>query len=159
MDKYFYKFDDVNYSMFNTPQESVINTDVKSPEEFIKKNWQSLFFLKHEDWKNEDEHRLFIMGYDGKFSIDGCIKYIVLGRKFFLDENRLKRLTDLIVNPNSICYKKFVPHSFATTCYNTNGYETFEIAFRIIEIIKKYSSSDKLYHDYDLWLHNEQGYG
>lgn len=159
LDKYFYKFDDVNYSMFNTPQESVIDTDVKSPEEFIKRNWQSLFFLKHEDWKNEDEHRLLIMGYDGKFSIDGCIKYIVLGRKFFLDENRLKRLTDLIVNPNSICYKKFVPHSFATTCYNTNGYETFEIAFKIIGMIQKYSSTNKLYHDYDLWLQNEQGYG
>lgn len=159
LDQYFHKFEDVKYSMFNIPEEDAIVTNVDTPEEFIQKNWQGLFFLKHEDWKNEDEHRLFIMGYDGKLSIDGCIKYIVLGRKFFLDDNKIKKLTDLIVNPNSVCYKKFVPHSFATTCYDSTGYSTFEIAFKIHEIIRKHSLSDKMYKDYDVWLHDEQGYG
>lgn len=99
----------------------------------LKNSFKKIGKAKHEDWKNEDEHRLFIMGYDGKLSIDGCIKYIVLGRKFFLDDNKIKKLTDLIVNPNSVCYKKFVPHSFATTCYDSTGYSTSEIAFKIMK--------------------------
>lgn len=159
LDGHFHKFADVKYSMFNTPDDDAIDTNVKTPEEFIQKNWQGLFFLKHEDWKNEDEHRLFIMDYDGKMSIDGCIKYIVLGRKFFLNDGKIKQLTDLIINPNSICYKKFVPHSFATTCYDSHGYSTYEIAFKIHGIIQKYSLTDRLYKEYDEWLHNEQGYG
>ena len=89
---------------------------------------------------------LLCMDYDGKLTIDGCIKYIVLGRKFFLDDNKIKQLIDLIVNPDSICYKKFVPHSFATTCYDSHGYSTFEIAFKIHGVIKKYSSINILYN-------------
>ncbi|MDO4801375.1 MAG: DUF2971 domain-containing protein [Prevotellaceae bacterium] len=159
LSRYFHKFADVKYSMFNIPNDDAIDTNVETPEEFIQKNWQGLFFLKHEDWKNEDEHRLFIMDYDGKLTIDGCIKYIVLGRKFFLNDDKMKQLTDLIVNPNTICYKKFVPHSFATTCYDSHGYSTFEIAFKIQGIIQKYSLTDRLYREYNEWLHNEQGYG
>ncbi|MCM1372263.1 MAG: hypothetical protein NC113_06385, partial [Bacteroides sp.] len=73
--------------------------------------------------------------------------------------HKIKKLTDLIVNPNSTCYKKFVPHSFATTSYDSHGYSTFEISFKIHETIKKYSQIDNLYRQYDEWLHNEQGYG
>lgn len=83
LSQHFYKVEDVEYSLFNTPEYEDINYEAKTPEEFIKNNWKSLFFLKHKDWANEDEHRLFIMDYDGKLSIDGCVKYIVLGRKIF----------------------------------------------------------------------------
>ena len=88
-----------------------------------------LFFLKHNDWKNEDEHRLFIMDHDGKLSIDSCIKYIVLGRKVFMDDSRIKTIMDRVVDPTSGCYRRFVPHSFATMCYDNHGYSTVEIAF------------------------------
>lgn len=87
-------------------------------------NWKVLFFMKHKDWENEDEHRLFIMDYNGKLSIDGCIKYIVLGRKVFLDASRIKLIMDMVVDPKFICYHKFIPHSFATMCYNNHGYST-----------------------------------
>ena len=101
-ENYFYKFEDVEYNLFNTPDSEKIDFEAETEYEFIKKNWKSLFFLKHKDWENEDEHRLFIMDYNGKLSIDGCIKYIVLGRKLFLDNVKIKELLDIIVNPSSI---------------------------------------------------------
>ena len=157
LDNHFYKFEDVKYSLSNTPDDEKIDYEAKTPEEFIIKNWQDLFFLKHKDWENEDEHRLFIMDYDGKLSIDGCIKYIVLGRKLFLDNTRIKELVDIIVNPSSICYHKFTPRSFASMCYNTHGYDTMDIAFKILMIVKN-NTSNPLYADYVEWLNNEQGF-
>ena len=129
--KHFYKFEDIVYDIFNTPNDEVINYKANTPEEFIMNNWKALFFMKHKDWENEDEHRLFIMDYNGKLSIDGCIKYIVLGRKVFLDASRIKLIMDMVVDPKFICYHKFIPHSFATMCYNYHGYSTMEIAYKI----------------------------
>ena len=154
---HFYKFEDVLYDIFNTPNDEVINYKAKTPEEFIMNNWKVLFFMKHKDWENEDEHRLFIMDYDGKLSIDGCIKYIVLGRKVFLDASRIKLIMDMVVDPKFICYHKFIPHSFATMCYNNHGYSTMEIAYKI-EMIVRENLLDYRYTDYERWLKEEQGY-
>lgn len=158
LDTHFYKFEDVEYDIFNTPIDDKIEYKADTPEEFIKRNWKELFFLKHKDWENEDEHRLFIMDFDGKLSIDGCIKYIVVGRKVFLDRLMLKQIIDKVVDPSSACYRKFVPHSFATTSYNTQGYFTFEISSHILQMVKS-NLSDSRYVDYFRWLHDEQGYG
>lgn len=148
---HFYKFEDVLYDIFNTPNDEVINYKAKTPEEFIMNNWKVLFFMKHKDWENEDEHRLFIMDYNGKLSIDGCIKYIVLGRKVFLDASRIKLIMDMVVDPKFICYHKFIPHSFATMCYNNHGYSTMEIAYKI-EMIVRENLLDYRYTDYERWL-------
>ena len=158
LDAHFYQFEDVEYSIFNTPGEEKINYEAKTPEEFIKNNWKGLFFLKHKDWENEDEHRLFIMGYDGKFSIDGCIKYIVLGRKIFLNDAKIKEIMDRVVEPTSACFRKFVPHSFATACYNRHGYFTSEIASKIMKVVEQ-NISDERYADYLRWLREERNYG
>lgn len=158
-DRYFYKFENVKYDFFNTPNDNKINYDATTPEDFIKKNWKTLFFLKHKDWENECEHRLFIMDYDGSLSIDGCIKYIVFGRKLFEESHRakIKAIMDMVVDPSSICYRKFVPHSFATTCYGDHGYFTFDIAGHIMGIIRA-NVSDENYANYYKWLKEEQGY-
>lgn len=156
-ENHFYKFEDVEYNLFNTPDDEKIDFEAETEQEFIKKNWKPLFFLKHKDWENEDEHRLFIMDYDGKLSIDGCIKYIVLGRKLFLDNIRIKELLDIIVNPSSICYHKFTPHSFATMCYNSHGYDTMDIASKILSVVMS-NISDPPYLDYVEWLNTKQGY-
>ena len=158
LDAHFYQFEDVEYSIFNTPGEEKINYEAKTPEEFIKNNWKGLFFLKHKDWENEDEHRLFIMDYDGKFSIDGCIKYIVLGRKIFFNDTKIKEIMDRVVEPTSACFRKFVPHSFATTCYNRHGYFTSEIASKIMKVVEQ-NISDERYADYLRWLREERNYG
>lgn len=156
-ENHFYKFEDVEYNLFNTPDDEKNDFEAETEQEFIEKNWKPLFFLKHKDWENEDEHRLFIMDYDGKLSIDGCIKYIVLGRKLFLDNIRIKELLDIIVNPSSICYHKFTPHSFATMCYNSHGYDTMDIASKILSVVMS-NISDPPYLDYVEWLNTEQGY-
>ncbi|SKC54652.1 Protein of unknown function [Bacteroidales bacterium WCE2008] len=156
LDSFFYKFEDVEYSVFNTPNESKIDYKANTVQEFIKDNWKSLFFLKHRDWENEDEHRLFIMGYDGKLSIDGCIKYIVLGHRLSMNSAKVKQILDRVVDPDSACYHKFVPHSFAESCYTTSGYFTGEIANKINQVIKANLSDDR-YVQYEMWL-NEMGY-
>ena len=155
LSRYFYKFEDVEYSIFNTPEDENINFDVDTPQKFIMKNWKSLFFLKHKDWENEDEHRLFVMDYNGKFSIDGCIKYIVLGRKLYQDNARIKEILDMVVNPCYTCYHKLVQHSFASISYSIDGYLTFEIASKIDEIIKS-NTSDPLYANYQSWLEHRE---
>ena len=156
-ENHFYKFEDVEYNLFNTPDDEKIDFEAETEQEFIKKNWKPLFFLKHKEWENEDEHRLFIMDYDGKLSIDGCIKYIVFGRKLFLDNIRIKELLDIIVNSSSICYHKFTPHSFATMCYNSHGYDTMDIASKILSVVMS-NISDPPYLDYVEWLNTKQGY-
>lgn len=157
LDTHYYQFENVSYSIFNTPDYEEIDYKAETPEEFIKNNWKGLFFLKHKDWENEDEHRLFIMDYDGKLSIDGCIKYIVLGRKVFLDRTRMKSIMDMVVDPSSACYHRFVPHSFATVSYNTSGYFTHEISGHIIQIVMA-NSDNELYAEYRRWLNDEMGY-
>lgn len=154
---HFYKFEDVVYDIFNTPNDEVINYKAKTPEEFIMNNWKKLFFIKHKDWENENEHRLFIMNYNGKLSIDGCIKYIVLGRKVFLNPLKIKAIIDMVVNSNFKCYHKFTPHSFATMCYDNHGYSTIEIAYKIETIIRE-NLLDSRYTNYERWLKEEQGY-
>ena len=157
LDSHFYKFEDVEYGLFNTPKDVEIKYEANTPEEFIMNNWKALFFLKHNDWINEDEHRLFLMDYDGKLSIDGCIKYVVLGRKVFLDDSRIKTIMDMVIDPKSGCYRKFVPHSFATMCYDNHGYSTMEIAFKIDMVVRANLSNGR-YVDYLRWLKEEQGY-
>lgn len=156
LNTHFHKFKNVKYNLFNTPNDNYINKRAKTAQDFIKDNWEALFFLKHKDWEKEDEHRLFIMDYDGKLSIDGCIKYIVLGWNLYSDEERVKKIMDRIVDPHSVCYQKLIPHSFATTNYYNSGYETREIAYHIASIIKK-NISDERYANYYKWL-EECGY-
>lgn len=157
LDTHYYQFEDVSYSIINTLDDEEIDYKVETPEEFIKNNWKGLFFLKHKDWENEDEHRLLIMDYEGKFSIDGCIKYIVLGRKVFLDNTKMKSIIDMVVDPSHPCYHRFIPHSFATVSYNTSGYFTHEISGHIMQIVMA-NSDNELYAEYRRWLNDEMGY-
>lgn len=157
LDSHFYKFDDVEYSLFNTPKDVEINYKANTPEEFIKNNWKALLFLKHNDWKYEDEHRLLLMDYDGKLSIDGCIKYVVLGRKTSMDISSIKKIMDVVVDSKFQCFRKFVPHSFATMCYDSYGYSTTEMAIKIYAIVREELSNER-YADYMRWLKEEQGY-
>lgn len=106
--------------------------------------------MKHKDWENEDEHRLFIMDYDGKLSIDGCINYLVLGRRIF-NNTKIKEIMDKVVDLSSVCYHKFVPRSFTTFGYDGQGYSTFEIASKI-EMVVKENREDERYADYERWL-------
>lgn len=64
---------------------------------------------------------------------------------------------DRVVDPDSACYRKFVPRSFAESGYNAAGYFTLEIAFKIVQIIKAFLADDR-YAAYESWLDEELGY-
>lgn len=49
LSSHFYRFEDVEYNLFNTPNDDVINYKAKTAQEFINNNWKPLFFLKHKD--------------------------------------------------------------------------------------------------------------
>lgn len=156
LNSHFYRFEDVLYDIFNTPNVESINYNEKTPQEFVKNNYKALFFIKHIDWKNEDEHRLFIMDYDGKLSINGCIKYIVLGEKLSQNTSNIKSIMDKVVNNTFKCYHKFIPHSFARMHHSIHGYLTMDMAKTIKEVIEK-NLSDERYANYYKWLQEELG--
>ena len=87
----------------------------------------------------------------------GCIKYIVLGRKLFLDRDKIKSIMDMVVDPSLPCFHRFRPHSFATVSCNTSGYFTHEISGHIIQIVMT-NSDNELYAEYRRWLNDEMGY-
>lgn len=109
------------------------------------------------DWEHEGEHRLFMSGYTGKFSILGCIKFVALGEKFWKNNDRIKQLVDMMITPNYACYKQLVPHSFAMVNYNRTGYFTHDIAFKISGCLQCHSKEPNLYKEYMEWLAKEQG--
>lgn len=77
--KAFCKIENVEYKGF------IFNGEYKDdvePKLFIEKEYKKLFFLKHVDWKNEDERRLFYIGEEKYLTINNCVKYICLGNKF-----------------------------------------------------------------------------
>lgn len=135
--KYFHKFEDIEYSFKNSVEDSILITNTNSPEKFIQTNYKHLFFRKHIDWEHEGEHRLFLMGYTGKFNIKGCIKYIVLGAKFCQNNDRMEKLTNTIFDNQSVCYQYFSPHSFAFMSYHRSGYIILDCAHKIKEYLSK----------------------
>lgn len=157
-ENHFFCFDNVEYSYFNTPEDEEVFTDTDNPVEFVEKNCHNLFFLKHFDWEHEGEHRLFISGYTDMFSIKDCIKYIVLGQKFWKNDEHIKKLVDMITNPQSACYKQFKPHSFAMINYHQAGYLTYPAEHLIFECLRRHCKENVLYSEYIDWLNNEQGY-
>ena len=157
-DKHFYCFDDVEYSFFNAPDGDAIKTDMRTVEEFILQNCKNLFFLKHMDWECEGEHRLFMSGYTGKFTIIGCIKFVALGEKFWKNNERIKRLVDMLITPQYQCYRQFVPHSFAMVNYNRTGYFTHDCAFKIVSCLQFHAKEPNPYKDCLEWLNKDQGY-
>lgn len=144
----FYIFENVNYGFMNA---SKIDCSMNLCSEFIQKNYKSLFFTKHEDWSNECEHRLFVMNCKEKMSIDGCIKYIVLGNKFYDNKRNMVELINRIVTPNSSCFKKFIPNSFAMLIPYSGGYRADCMLgiYDIEEIIKNSVCNFKKYLE---WL-------
>lgn len=91
------------------------------------------------------------MDFNGMLSIDGCIKHIVLGRKVFLNDSKIKMIMDRVVNSNYKCYCKLIPYSFAAAHYGKHGYDTMMCEDKIYNLFKQ-SSLDKLYADYQSWL-------
>lgn len=145
----FYEIADVNYAL------SLFNKNIKTDSDessFIQKNWKHLFFYKYIDWEHEHERRFFGIDLPEFLSIDSCIEFICLGRRF--SEENLKNLTHLLVTTKNKSYLQLTPHDFAMQL-NINGkVKTQDSSGRILEFIQKNNSDTTRYLK---WL-NKEGY-
>lgn len=143
LESHFYKFKNVTYKQTVSSGNANVNLNVDSPEEFIRKNWRYLFFQKHIDWKQESEHRLFIMDYGTdsehkeKFSIKGCVKYIILGTNFLRNEDRMLKLISMVMNTKYKLNHYLIPQSFASIDPKPFGYYTDDASGMIMGYINK----------------------
>ena len=134
--KCFWRFESVDYEFVTAPNIDY-NGEINS--EFIENFYKTLFFIKHKNWQNEHEYRLFVMDCDEKMSINGCVKQVVLGNKFSNNEFWMRKLVDKIADPQDICFKKFELHNFAVAVSYPGGYmaDTTLGVHRISTIIEK----------------------
>lgn len=162
LENHFYKFEDIDYKLNNAKDDNIQN-DFSSIQDFIKTNYKELVFIKNIDWKNEAEHRLFIMDYSGFFSLKGCIKKIVLGNKFVQDNESMHKLIDIISDPKNSCIKQFHPHFFSTIETSPFGYINYSdcASFIIKQLylnIREKKTRIINYIDYLNWLKNDLFY-
>ena len=140
----FYKIADVSYA------SSIFNKHIKTHSDksgFIQKNWDHLFFKKYIDWEHEHERRLFGINLPEILSINGCIEFICLGRRFS-DEN-LFNLIHLLVSPKYKSYLQLTPHDFAMQLNSSGSTETFGCASKILESLQISNSDTSKYLE---WL-------
>lgn len=145
----FWKIKDVDYKPCIPKVDLAEPTD---PTKFLKKNYKKLFFKKHNDWKQENERRLFCIGKQEYLSIDNCIGFISLGSRF--NEASYSKLSEILISSIDNDFKKLIPHDF-TFQKNADGRcVVLDNAFRIIENIRKKENYDSKYFTYL----NENGY-
>lgn len=143
LNEIFWKIENVNYKPYiynDNPTESSI------PKNFIGNNYKKIFFEKHNDWKQEDERRLFCIGGPEYLSINNCIEFICLGNKF--DSISYSKLSDIIISNIEKDFAKLTPHDF-TFQMNADGRSIVaDNAFRIIENIRKKGNDANKYLNY-----------
>lgn len=118
----FYKLRPVTYG-FGKPSLEYKN---ETPDDFVKKYWKEIFFCKENDWKQENEYRLFGVDLPEYLSLENSIAYICFGAKFhdtILKGKKIPKewkrrkckdiLVDVLNNPSNRCYKRFGTLSFA----------------------------------------------
>ena len=115
-------------------------------ENIIKKHYKELFFKKHQDWKEENEVRLFGIDLPEYLSIYGAIEYICLGAKFIKNECSMNKLVKYLTDEKNEFYNYLIPHSFADVSHSSYGYFC-NGAFAASEITNLLSS-DVRYKEY-----------
>lgn len=110
----FYLFENVEYN------RDLYDTNIQTssdPEEFIKKNYQHIFFKKHIDWEREHERRFFGIDLPPYLSILNSVEFICLGQKFIDNKEYMRNLIETLISPTSVCFDKITPNDF---CLQTN---------------------------------------
>lgn len=78
----FVRFENVNYKPNLEKLYHPLRHDI-TIEDFIKENYQTIFFNKNINWKDEHEYRIIVCkSEDFKINISDCIKSIYLGVNF-----------------------------------------------------------------------------
>ena len=149
----FHKVEHVDYRFYPSLHFS---QDCADADDLKTKNWHDLFFLKQEDWKQENEVRFF--GYDLKssfLSIENSIAFICLSHGFMHNEDNMRKLISYMVSPTSKAYKKLVPHSFAECLVDETGYNPGGCATLILGKLIFYNQKSNSFLN---WLHGEFNY-
>jgi hypothetical protein len=133
-DNYPCLLENVKYDFINTLEEEYFNFQPQDVKQFVKENHKQIFYLKHSDWKHEDECRLLVLDYPGKFSILECVKFIALGYRLAHDNEKMKELVEIFTTPENACYDKFYTNSFAKVIHGSHGYHTIGCAGQIKEV-------------------------
>ena len=97
-----------------------------------------MFFTKHISWEREDEWRVMLHSKVApeKLSIDGCIEYIVLGKRFLegitVVQDKHKNNSELLIDfLRSNKHDCFSPYSFALFMHSSSGYSLIPISGHI----------------------------
>jgi len=145
----FWKINNVKYEPYIYNLELF---DSSNPKNFIVKNYKRIFFNKHNDWKQEDERRLFCIGGHNFLSIDNCIEFICLGNKF--ESKYYNQLSDILITSVEKKFSKLKPHDFAFQINADGRCLCMDNAHRIIEYTMKKGDNALKYIAYL----NENGY-
>lgn len=149
---YFYKLEDVKYSVNCAPDNRITNRGYKSVTELISKEYRELFFKKHRDWSYEKEIRLFIETPRIYLNIKGAIKFIVLGGKLSKCDEKLNRIVEMMISPGTSCFHYLKPHSFAQMLPSGNGYLTVGASNVLYQKISEMSTTSILAKLYIEWF-------
>lgn len=127
LSRYFHKFGDIEYKVQNANLQ--LDIDTKDFDVVLEQHSKELFFTKHISWEREDEWRLMLYSKvePEKLSIDGCIDYIVLGKKFLegttVVQDKHKKNSELLINfLRANKHDCFSPNSFALFMHSFSGY-------------------------------------
>ena len=150
--QFFYKLEDVEYTYICSPDNSITESDYSDLSDFLRKNYKELFFKKHTDWSYEKETRLLIESPEEYLNIKGAIKYIILGGRVKNDEDKVRKIVDAMISPESLAHKYFTTHSFAQVSQSPFGYSVDIASYIIYDQLIKMSHSSSLAKDYLDWM-------
>ena len=88
--------------------ENPVESD--APESFVKENYRTIFFEKHNDWQQEDERRFLCINGPDYLNINDCIEFICLGNNF--ENENYEELTDVIISSAINGFTPLTPHDF-----------------------------------------------
>lgn len=141
----FHKIEKVKYRYLCSPDDNVMQNIGGTVSEFVQRNYRELFFVKHTDWKSEQEIRFFVESPEVFLNIKGAIKYIILGERLSKDRERLTKVVEQIITPNTNSYRYLIPHSFAEMRPSPYGYFTGRADYLIEMMIEQMSRLSKDY--------------
>ncbi len=148
----FFRLQDVEYSPSCAPDNSITEPKYAKISDFLKKNYKELFFKKHVDWSYEKETRLLIDSPEIFLNIKGAIKYIILGGRMKNDDEKIKKIVNLMISSESLAHKYFIPHSFAQVLPSPVGYSIEIASYIIYNHLAKMSHTSPIAKAYMDWL-------
>lgn len=151
LSEYFHKIEEVCYCHNCSPDDSIVEDEYSNVSDFLQKNYQELFFKKYVDWSYEKETRLLIEAPELFLNIKGAIKYIILGGRMKNDNEKVRKILELMITPETLAYKYFRLHSFAQVSPSQCGYFIDNALNIIYDQLVKMSHTTSLVKSYIDW--------